>query len=73
MIVFGVLKEDFDEKGVPIFFKEYMKRNKLNYQDVVLLDDCVDRSGNYARLGFQIREIKDSAMLISIIKEYINL
>ncbi|MBN1617872.1 hypothetical protein JW887_00840 [Candidatus Dojkabacteria bacterium] len=69
----GVLKEDFDENNVPLFFKDYMDQRKLKYDEVVLLDDCVDETGNYERLGFKIREVKSPKELIRIMKQYISL
>ena len=53
----GVLKFDRNpqEEGIP-FFDCYLKKNGLEYQDVVLIDDCID-DGTYERKGFCILQV----------------
>ena len=64
-----VLKEDIQEDSIP-FFDNYLNKYNLSYQDAVLLDDCIDTTGVYNKLGFQIIEITSSNKLIEILKEY---
>ena len=53
----GTLKFDVDkEKGTIPFFDPFLSRECLNYEDVVLLDDCVD-GGFYAEKGFRIAQV----------------
>ncbi|MFZ1735611.1 MAG: haloacid dehalogenase-like hydrolase [Candidatus Moraniibacteriota bacterium] len=55
----GVLKQDIDEQNpdrIP-FFDEYLKENNLRCEDVVLIDDCIYKSGVYERMGFEILQI----------------
>lgn len=52
----GMLKFDIEDDAIP-FFDEYLEKNNLNYQDVVLIDDCTDKSGTYEKLGLDILQI----------------
>lgn len=54
-----ILKFDVTNDLIP-FFDEYLKNNNLSYGDVVLIDDCVDKSGVYKKIGFDIIQISDS-------------
>jgi FMN phosphatase YigB (HAD superfamily) len=51
-----ILKFDVRNNSVP-FFDDYLKNNNLLYQDVLLIDDCIDKSGTYEKLGFEILQI----------------
>lgn len=48
-----VLKEDIQENSIS-FFDEYLNKNKLTYQETVLLDDCIEKTGTYDKLGLNI-------------------
>lgn len=51
-----ILKFDVVGDSIP-FFDDYLKRNKLTYGDVLLIDDCIDKSGTYDKLGFKVLQI----------------
>ncbi len=53
------LKFDCEEGFIP-FFNAYIIREGLTYDDVVLVDDCIDKSGIYGHLGFNIAQVHDS-------------
>lgn len=53
-----VLKFDVEDDSIP-FFDNYLKKKKLSYKDVLLIDDCADKSGTYEKLGFDILQISD--------------
>lgn len=55
----GKLKFDFEDESIP-FFDKYLSQNNLSYHDVVLVDDCADRTGTYEKLGFDILQIFNS-------------
>ncbi len=50
------LKFDIEDNRIP-FFDDYLKNNQLSYNDVLLIDDCIDKSGTYSKLGFDILQI----------------
>lgn len=53
------LKFDTSEDGTSIpFFHNYLKKNGLIYTDVLLLDDRVDTSGLYKKLGFDTFQVE---------------
>ncbi len=52
----GSLKFDTKEAQIP-FFDGYLRENGLSYDDVVLMDDCVDGSGVYNKLKFDIIQV----------------
>ncbi len=54
-----VLKFDVNNDSIP-FFDNYLKKKKLSYKDVLLIDDCIDKSGKYEKLGFDILQISNS-------------
>lgn len=54
-----LLKFDVEENSIP-FFDDYLKNNRLTYADVLLIDDRVDKSGTYTKLGFRILQITNS-------------
>jgi FMN phosphatase YigB (HAD superfamily) len=64
-----LLKGDVQENSIS-FFDEYLNKHNLNYQDVVLLDDCVDDTGTYDRLGLSIIQIASPEKLVNVLKEY---
>ncbi|MDR3491856.1 MAG: hypothetical protein P4M12_07445 [Gammaproteobacteria bacterium] len=67
----GVLK--FDAKGDSMpFFDDYLKSNNLSYKDVLLIDDCIDKSGTYDNLGFDILQIFSSEDFISKLKTLVE-
>jgi FMN phosphatase YigB (HAD superfamily) len=65
----GVCKYEIIEDKIP-FFDSFLKNKKLRYEDVVLLDDDVDRSNTYDRLNFKTRKIDSEQTLINILSEY---
>lgn len=54
----GCFKYDSDGLSLP-FFDNYLKANGLNYGEVVLIDDSIDKKGNFNMLGFNIINITD--------------
>lgn len=52
----GLFKFDTEGDSIP-FFEKYLKENNLDYGEVVLIDDCIDKSGTYERLGFDILQV----------------
>lgn len=52
----GSLKFDTNGDSIP-FFDEYTEKNDVKYKDAVLIDDCIDKSGVYKKLGFDILQI----------------
>ena len=53
----GILKFDVDKDNQRIpFFDSYLKKFGLEYEDVVLIDDCTD-DGFYANVGFSIIQV----------------
>ena len=67
----GVLKDDHGDESIP-FFDDYLKHNNLKYQDSVLLDDCIDKTGVYDNLGLKIRQVTSPNVFINMLKEYAN-
>ncbi len=63
------LKGNTTENSIP-FFDEYLNKHNLNYQDTVLLDDCLDDTGIYNRLGLRIIQITSPEKLIAVLREY---
>lgn len=63
-----ILKFDVIEGSIP-FFDDYLKSNRLSYSDVALIDDCVDKSGVYKKLGFNIIQISDSKDFVDKLKK----
>ena len=58
-------------KKIP-FFDEYLMKNDLTYSDIVLLDDCQDKTGIYKELGFEIELIKSPMVVTEILRKYSN-
>lgn len=52
----GLFKFDMENDAIP-FFDGYLMENNLNYKDVVLIDDCIDKSGTYEKQGFDILQV----------------
>lgn len=52
----GMLKFDTEGDAIP-FFDGYLIEKNLNYKDVVLIDDCIDKSGTYEKRGFDILQV----------------
>jgi FMN phosphatase YigB (HAD superfamily) len=54
------------------FFDQFLEANNLSYNEVELLDDSLDKSGVYQKLGFKIKLIKNSNGLLKNLKSYLN-
>ena len=63
-----VLKFDTGNNSIP-FFDDYLSGKKLSHRDVLLIDDRIDKSGTYDRLGFDIFQISDASDLVEKLKE----
>ncbi|NQV88011.1 MAG: HAD family hydrolase [Parcubacteria group bacterium] len=66
-----VVKYQTEQNAIP-FFDDYLKKNSLTYKDVVLLDDCDDKTGVYKKLGFKIELVDSPSSLLNILKKYLN-
>lgn len=60
-----------DEHSIP-FFDEYLKRNGFSYSDALLVDDRVDTSGMYAKIGLDTYQVKNIESLLEKLKEFVS-
>jgi len=60
------LKGDFDGNRI-LFFENYLKEHKLKFSDAVLIDDCIDKTGIYDKLGFKIMQVTSERSLYEIL------
>ncbi|MDZ7611931.1 MAG: hypothetical protein U5L10_04165 [Candidatus Moranbacteria bacterium] len=58
-----MLKFNVEENPIP-FFDDYLRSKKLSYKDVLLIDDCIDKSGVYDKLGLKIWKILGTRYLL---------
>jgi FMN phosphatase YigB (HAD superfamily) len=58
------------ENGLP-FFDKYLQEDDLEYMDVILIDDSIDKSGKFKDIGFEIRNFSDINDVTTIIKQYL--
>lgn len=65
-----MLKFDVENNTIP-FFDGYLKKNNLTYEDVLLIDDCVDTSGVYDRLKFSIFQVFTSNDLVEKLRQLV--
>jgi FMN phosphatase YigB (HAD superfamily) len=64
------LKFDVPENGNSIpFFHEYLQRNGFSYSDALLIDDHVDTSGAYSKIGFDTFQVENIEGLLGKLKE----
>ena len=63
-------KYDCVDNSLP-FFDHYLQKNGLTYKDVVLIDDSIDKKGNYLRLGFKIININGDFSLNEALRLYV--
>lgn len=54
------------------FFESFLKKNKLTYKEVALIDDSVEKTGYFNRMGFKIEYIRDKNDLLNHLNEYIS-
>jgi len=66
-----MLKYDTKNQRIP-FFEPFLKNNKLSYNEVELLDDSIDKSGIYEKLGFKINLVENSDDLIRYLHSYLD-
>ncbi|MBI2103501.1 hypothetical protein HYT59_00685 [Candidatus Woesebacteria bacterium] len=66
----GKLKGDFGEKGQLLFFEDFMKANKLVYEETILLDDCLDDAGTMDKAGLKIIQITSPEVLVNVLNDY---
>lgn len=60
-----------DMKSVP-FFEKYLDSNGFVYADALLIDDRVDTSGAYAKLGFDTFQVKGVEGLLGKLREIVE-
>jgi len=65
----GCFKYDY-KKGKLAFFDSYLREHQLDYDEVVLMDDHVDKEGNFQRLGFEIVNINENRQLAEVLESY---
>lgn len=67
------LKFDVPESGeAPTFFRSYLEKYDLQYSEVLLIDDRVDTSGTFEKLGFDMFEVQDTAALLGHVRALIR-
>ena len=66
----GIFKFDVQDGTIP-FFDEYLKKNSLEYKDVVLIDDCIDKSGTYEKRGFDILQVFNPDDFVNKLKQLV--
>lgn len=66
----GSFKYNSVENKLP-FFNKYLSDNNLNYSDVVLIDDSVDKTGFYKTNGFKIINVNKDYTLIDALKSFL--
>ena len=52
----GLFKFDVQDDVIP-FFDGHLMEKSLRYEDVMLIDDCIDTSGTYEKRGFDILQV----------------
>lgn len=67
----GCFKYECIKDALP-FFDSYLRIRRLTYRDVVLIDDSIEKNGNFQRLGFEIEIIDKSKPLTEVLKEYVK-
>jgi FMN phosphatase YigB (HAD superfamily) len=66
------LKFDVSEDGNSIpFFHGYLQKNGFTYADALLIDDRIDTSGVYAKLGFDTFQVKNTKGLLEKLRKLI--
>lgn len=66
----GSFKYMVEDNSLP-FFNKYLKDNYLNYSDVVLIDDSIDKTGFYQENGFRIINVNKDYTLIDALKSFL--
>lgn len=59
---------NINDKTIP-FFDDYLKRNGFNYTDALLIDDQIDTSGVYKKLGIDIFQVQNPQGLLEKLTE----
>jgi FMN phosphatase YigB (HAD superfamily) len=67
----GALKDDY-ENGESLFFSEYMKKSGLDYSEVLLLDDSVDKMPICKDIGLPAVNINSPKHLIDELNKLLN-
>ena len=65
----GCFKYDVSCLRLP-FFDNYLKKKNLNYQEVVLIDDSLEKSGIFEKLGFKIEYVNKKNSLVDLLTKY---
>ena len=65
----GCFKYDFLDNRLP-FFDSYLHTHGYSYNDVVLIDDSLEKVGNFERLGFKIINVNDSFPVDKALAKY---
>lgn len=55
-------------KGSLPFFDQYIKKQRVSYKEVILIDDCSDSTGGFKKLGFKTLRIENAEHLVNVLK-----
>jgi hypothetical protein len=67
------LKFDVSEDGKSVpFFHKYLQKNGLFYSDALLIDDRVDTTGVYSKLGLNTFQVENLEGLLGKLTKLIN-
>lgn len=66
----AALKKDFDEKGNSLFFSQFLARNNLTPNQVVIIDDGDDK-GLLSGMGIDYRRIEFGVGLVNELKKIV--
>lgn len=59
-------------EGCLPFFDRYLKAQKVKYDEVVLIDDCVDNTGTFKSLGFETFQVKNTKHFINVLQSALS-
>lgn len=65
-----ILKETLSRDNEPLFFTKYIKKNRCDFHDLILLDDSITNLSAHAKIGMKIVQIDSPSELILSLRGY---
>lgn len=67
----GCFKYDIVNSRLP-FFDDYFRLRKLSYEEAVLIDDSIEKTGTFEKIGFEIKNVRNKQELVKALKAYVS-
>lgn len=67
----GCFKYDIVDNRLP-FFDDYFNSKKVNHKEAILIDDSIEKTGIFEKVGFMIKNVQNKQELMELLETYVS-